>query len=303
MSLSYHKGEIEVQKKAGVRDLAERSAKVISDKIPGGALKFIDKQPMVIVSSMDNRGQIWASILAGKPGFLSAKDTKRIQVDLSLLASSRKDIFWENIAANNEIGMLLIELSSRRRLRVNGSVDVDAGKMTLHTKEAYPNCPKYIQRREIEIVNTVSDESQHYEEFKNLNNNLKSWIEGSDTFFVGSADDKRNLDVNHRGGNPGFIQIIDDNTLQIPDYEGNKMFNTFGNFQLNPNGGLLFIDFEHGKTLQMTGTAEVLWNQDDPQNRTGGTGRFWNFYIDRCLILDCLKGLDWNFIDYSPHNP
>ncbi|MGF1671323.1 MAG: pyridoxamine 5'-phosphate oxidase family protein [Balneolaceae bacterium] len=299
----YHQGELQVQEKAGVRDLAERSGKVISNKIPAGALNFIDKQPMVIVSSLDNKEHIWVSILAGKPGFMKAENTTCINFNLSMLSSSRQDIFWRNIERNSEISMLFIELSSRRRLRVNGTATIDAALMTINVKEAYPNCPKYIQRREIEIKNSIAEVAGQYKEFNVLNNELKSWIERADTFFVGSADDNRNLDVNHRGGNPGFIRIIGDNSLQIPDYEGNRMFNTFGNFVLNPGAGLLFVDFDRGTTLQMFGTAEILWDQDDPENRTGGSGRFWNFYINRCLILDSLKGLNWNFIDYSPHNP
>lgn len=303
MSSVYHKGELKVQEKAGVRDLAEKSKKVISDEIPGGALKFIDKQPMAIVSSLDDDGNVWASLLAGRPGFMKAVNSKQIDIDVSLLASSHDDIFWNNIELNKKIGTLFIELTSRRRMRVNGSVELGKNKMIIHVDEAYPNCPKYIQRREIEITKTVFEDSGSYTGYEQLNEELKSWIENADTFFVGSSDDKQNLDVNHRGGNPGFIQIIDNYTLEIPDYEGNKMFNTFGNFEMNPNTGLLFVDFEKGKTLQMIGTSEILWNQKDPDNRTGGTGRFWNFYIDRCFTLDSLKGLEWNFLDYSPHNP
>jgi len=303
MSTPYHKGEIEVQKKAGVRDLAERSKKVISHEIPSGALTFIDKQPMVIASSLDENGNIWASILAGKPEFMHATSSRLIEFDLSLLVSSPADFFWKNIKTTNRIGTLFIELSSRRRLRVNGSVTSNDNRMSIHVEQAYPNCPKYIQRREIEVANTVSGQAGSYEKFDSLDDELKTWVEEADTFFVGSADEQQNLDVNHRGGNPGFINIIDENTLQFPDYEGNKMFNTFGNFMLNPKTGLLFVDFENGKTLQMMGTSEILWDQKDPENRTGGTGRFWNFYIEHAFTHDTLKNLEWNFLDYSPHNP
>lgn len=302
MSTPYHDGEIQVQKKAGVRDLAERSKKVISSEIPSGALKFIDKQPIVFTSSLDKKGNVWASLLAGKLGFMHASDTQHIEFDLSLLASSPADVFWENIKKNNRVGTLFIELSSRRRLRVNGSVTINSERMTIKVEQAYPNCPKYIQRREIEVTNTVSGQAGSYEKFDSLNDELKTWVKKADTFFVGSADDQQNLDVNHRGGNPGFINIIDQNTLQVPDYEGNKMFNTFGNFELNPNTGLLFIDFKNGKTLQMIGSSEILWNQEDPENRTGGTGRFWNFHIENAFTHETLKNLEWNFLDYSPHN-
>ena len=62
------------------------------------------------------------------------------------------------------------------------------------------------------------------------------------------------------------------------------MFNTFGNIFQNPNTGLLFIDFERGHTLQLTGKTELLFDQktESDLKKTGGTGRFWLFKTDRC---------------------
>jgi hypothetical protein len=96
---------------------------------------------------------------------------------------------------------------------------------------------------------------------------------------------------------------MDDRTLRIPDYTGNCMFNTLGNFVSNPRAGLVFVDFELGTTLQLTGHAEILWDEEDPEKETGGTKRFWKFHIDRWLELENGHQLEWSFQDYSPYNP
>lgn len=299
----FHQGELEAQKKVGVDKIAEGNGRMINDRIPNGALKFIDKQPMFIVSSLDNEKNIWTSILAGKPGFLTALDEQNVKIDLSAIVSSRLDPFWENINNNPNVGMLFIELATRRRLRINGSVSISDKHIIVSVKQAYPNCPKYIQRREIELTNNNTGLDILKNRGTTLTDDLRKWIKSADTFFVGSANEKDELDASHRGGSPGFIKILDNNTLQIPDYQGNSMFNTLGNFIANPKAGLLFVDFQSGKTLQLIGNVEIVWDEDGAQELTGQTRRLWKFYITEWLEVNSLNGINWNFIDYSPFNP
>ncbi len=298
----YHEGECEVQKRIGVEQIAARTGRVITDRIPNGALKFIDKQPMVIVSSQDDEKNIWTSMLAGKPGFLTAVDEQNVKIDLPAIVSSKLDPFWENIRKCPKVGMLFIELATRRRLRVNGIVSISGENIHVSVEQAYPNCPKYIQRREIEVVGTNGNFSGSKITGTSLAKDLKSWIENSDTFFVGSSDGKDNLDASHRGGSPGFVQIVDDNTLKIPDYPGNSMFNTLGNFMSNPKAGLMFVDFKEGKTLQLAGEADIVWHEENSEEATGGTMRFWKFVISEWVLNDSLKGVNWKFVEYSPFN-
>ena len=170
--------------------------------------------------------------------------------------------------------------------------------------EAYPNCPKYIQRRDItgQALNGTSS-SAGPREGRLLEPTQQTLITSSDTFFVASGHPDRGVDVSHRGGNPGFIRILNNEKLRIPDYTGNSMYNTLGNFIVNPRAGLLFLDFERSQTLQLIGRPEVLWELDDPQHETGGTRRYWDFHIERWLQLDIPHTLKWNLLDYSPHNP
>jgi hypothetical protein len=81
------------------------------------------------------------------------------------------------------------------------------------------------------------------------------------------------------------------------------MFNTLGNFLVNPRAGLVFVDFESGTTLQLIGMAEILWNTEDPVDETGGTKRFWEMHVNHWLEIGKGHKLEWSFLDYSPYNP
>jgi hypothetical protein len=97
--------------------------------------------------------------------------------------------------------------------------------------------------------------------------------------------------------------VLDDHRLRIPDYIGNSMFNTLGNFMSYPRAGLVFIDFENSRVLQLTGRPEILWELDDPAGETGGTGRFWQFELEAWRDSILPFRLDWEFLDYSPFIP
>lgn len=99
-----------------------------------------------------------------------------------------------------------------------------------------------------------------------LTERQQDWITAADTFFIGSAHVQAGTDASHRGGNPGFVQVHDSRTLRWPDYAGNNLFNTLGNLNVEARAGLLFLDFEHGHTLQLTGSATVSWERKDTAN-------------------------------------
>ncbi len=91
---------------------------------------------------------------------------------------------------------------------------------------------------------------------------FKEFIEAQCMFFLSTADDEGRLDCNYRGGPPGFVRVVDDRTLLFPDYNGNGSFMSLGNLAVNPNIGMLFIDFEHQRRIRVNGRAEIL---DDPE--------------------------------------
>jgi predicted pyridoxine 5'-phosphate oxidase superfamily flavin-nucleotide-binding protein len=303
---AFHEGELALQQRADESLTAARNAVVIKDAIPGKALPFIRQQPMFVAASQDSEGGIWASFVLGQPGFLEpANDGRSLRILLSETARQRWDPFWRNIEERPRIGILIIDPGTRRRLRVNGrATPVSADQLLVEIDEAYPNCPKYIQRRNIRQLAGGSPLINGYK--RNgaaLDSRLSEMIRGADTFFVASMHAERGLDASHRGGNPGFVRVLDEATLKIPDYPGNGMFNTLGNLAVNPSAGLAFPNFEKRRLLQLTGTAEILWDQPDKSGESGGTGRFWNFKLHSWLETELPNSVGAEFIDYSPFNP
>lgn len=301
----FHSGEREIQQSLGELDKANSNGRIIKDSIVKGAVNFIKKQPMVLVSSTNNEGQVWTSLLIGDPGFTEIPNTRVLVFDQNKIRSFRGDIFYHNIRENPEFGSLFIDLTKRIRYRVNGNVSRYGNKIEVRIHEAYANCPKYIQRRVVSLPEHFKETISTTVHGRQLGASEKDQILGADTLFVGSRSNEGRMDASHRGGNPGFIELLDDYTLKIPDYQGNSIYNTFGNFVQDPNTGILFIDFTKGQTLQLTGKAELLFDQITEQDieKTTGTGRYWLFKTEQWIRTENHHEAIWELIDYSQFNP
>jgi len=90
----------------------------------------------------------------------------------------------------------------------------------------------------------------------------RAFIESRPLFFIATADAEGHPDCSHKGGLPGFVRVVDRQTIAFPSYDGNGMFKSLGNLIVNPHVGLLFIDFESPKRLRVNGEASV--HADDP---------------------------------------
>ena len=301
----YHPGEKEVQHILGETLVAARNGTVIADKIVRGAVNFISKQPMVVAGCKSKVGELWASLLTGNHGFAKVPDPGTIIFEKEDITSYRGDIFYENLHHHDQVGTLFIELESRRRFRANGSVRVTPTQIELKVREAYPNCPKYIQKRRFSHAAQQGEMHSSIVEGTSLTKTEIDWITSADTFFVSSASMEGRLDVSHRGGHPHFVQVLEDGTLKVPDYPGNSLYNTLGNIIHRPQAGLLFIDFENGHTLQLTGRAALLFNQrsEADLSATKGTGRYWLFHPSRWVRTGHHHRANWHFLEYSPFNP
>ena len=122
-------------------------------------------------------------------------------------------------------------------------------------------------------------------------------VSAADTFFIGSTDAAGNADASHRGGNPGFLQVLSPNRLRWPDYRGNSMFMTLGNISVNPRAGLLIPDWDTGATLQLTGSAEIVWE------RSAHAQCSVAFTIEELVELSGVSPLRWSDAELSPANP
>jgi len=309
----YHEGERTVQKLANEVDIADRNQRAFQKTIPIRAIPFIEQQAMVVIGSIDRDGKVWASILTGKPGFLMAHDEHALVLNVSEPRSAEDDPIWINMNIQKQVGLVIIELGSRRRLRVSGrAIRATDKHYAIEVDRAYPNCPKYIQRRQLTFSNEVNHSQKSAQDFREnsvstfgnlLSDSHCNIISNSDTFFVASAHAEQGIDASHRGGHTGFVKVVGENILRIPDFRGNSMYNTLGNMVSYPKAGLVFIDFDNNRVLQLTGLAEILWNFNDLTEETGGTQRYWQFVVTDWRESALSNKLHWEFMDFSPHIP
>jgi uncharacterized protein len=310
--MPFHAGEITVQTRAGVREEAAQLGRVISSTIQPAAVEFLRAQQIAITSSIAADGTIWASLLAGEPGFVRALDESTIQIDLlsqtisadgAIISDSLIHSLSKNLDSNSQIGLLSIDLSNRRRLRLNGHVTVQQPeKLQVQIQQSFFNCPKYIQTRYLETSAIETIQPPEIQTRNALNEADRDWIVQADTFFIASFHPEYGADASHRGGYPGFVRAVNSNTLLFPDYAGNNMFQTLGNLAINPKAGLLFVDFDRGHTLQLTGTAVTLWDAEKLATFAGAQ-RLIEFTFDRVIETRNATALRWKFGEYSPANP
>ena len=90
----------------------------------------------------------------------------------------------------------------------------------------------------------------------------RAFIESRDMFFLATVDATGRPDCSYKGGDPGFVRVVDEHTLAFPNYDGNGMFRSFGNVLQNPRVGLLLIDFERASRMRVNGVATI--SQEDP---------------------------------------
>jgi len=216
-----------------------------------------------------------------------------------------------DLQPGQSIAVLLIELQTRRRLRINGyvsQVTAQAFAQTLKVAvgQAFPVCPRYIQKRELLPLEAepTSNSSTGTDATTGtvLDEATSAWIAGADTLFIASLGPSGDADVSHRGGRPGFVQQ-QGQVLRIPDFNGNSMFNTLGNLELEPRCDLVFPDFEGARQLQLTGHARAHFGVEAGIDQTGGTGRWIEFQVHSWRSTPLTLPQRCRLLEASPYNP
>ena len=290
----FHHGEHAVQEKLGVRDIEDWARKVVRDHLPEQHRAFHTAQPFLVVSARDRQGRPWATLLDGPVGFITSPDPQHLVINSK---PSPDDALTGSLEAGSDIGILGIELATRRRNRVNGRVaSIATDAIAVRVDQAFGNCPQYIREREWRQV----DEKHSAKAIRGDRLTLaqKTWIESADTFFIatGFRDEGESptfgMDASHRGGERGFVRALDETRLQFPDYAGNNHYNTIGNLVVDPRAGFLFIDFEAGSLLQLAGTASIDWDSEE-LNDFPGARRLVTFSIEEIVELPSALRLRW----------
>jgi len=294
----WHAGEKQLQEHVGVAERMEAfGRRVIRSEMPDQHRQFYQQLPFMLFGAVDAQGNPWASILDGPVGFAHSPTPTALQFDRLPAADDPAQL-----APGAAIGLLGIELHTRRRNRLNGRItSVSDSGLQVAVDQAFGNCPQYIQLRQFQTVPLSDPLTRPPQHLESLDAAASNMIAQADTFFVASyvdVDGQRSVDVSHRGGQPGFVEV-DGDCLTIPDFAGNLHFNTLGNLLLNPRAGLLFIDFYSGDLLQLSGRTEIIL--DGPEiNAFQGAERLWKFHVEHVVRRPAALSLRWRFDGMSP---
>jgi hypothetical protein len=279
-----------------------RGGGAIRDFMPDQHREFFALLPYLFVGAVDSAGWPLATLLTGPPGFVQAPDPHTLHI---AALPGAGDPAAPGLTPGQDIGVLGIDFSTRRRNRANGRiVSRDAGCIRVAVKQSFGNCPQYIQLRTVAHppMGTVKAPPKAVETFDHLDAAASAIIGRADTFLVASrsragAGTAYGADISHRGGRPGFVRVEGD-ALTIPDFRGNRYFNTLGNLMAEPRASLLFLDFETGDLLQLQGTAKVEWD-GDASKRIAGAERLWRFNVVRGWRRRAASPIRWSFVEYS----
>jgi predicted pyridoxine 5'-phosphate oxidase superfamily flavin-nucleotide-binding protein len=300
----FHEGERSLHQQL---DIAERQQqlglRMIRDHMPNQHREFFANLASVHIGAVDATGHRWAIMHTGSAGFMTSPDDKTQVIDSSPLPGQPTDL---NLAIGAKTSVVGIEFETQRRNRLNATVGAaQDSTLSLHVDQSYGNCPKYIQVRN--KTGAVPSTPQLPTKSVSLSTADKDQIAAADTLLIASraaqlGDDPRaGVDINHRGGMPGFVTILDDNTLQFPDYKGNSFYNTFGYILSDDRIGLQFVDFETGTLLNIKGTAKLIEDLNDDELPLMGRGLRIN--VEMVVRAQGALHLRYTFSAYSDRNP
>jgi predicted pyridoxine 5'-phosphate oxidase superfamily flavin-nucleotide-binding protein len=252
--VGYHRGERAAQALAGETERADHLGRSFRDTIPAVAADFLAQRQLLVVGAADRAGRMWATVLAGEPGFIS--------VPASVAAMPHPDDPLRDALSRPavQVGTIALEPTTRRRMRVNGTARGSDLGFVLHTEQVFSNCPKYIQKRHpVQDIQAPLPGPARWS--TELTTGQRLVVGTADTFFLATADREGRADASHRGGFPGFVETLSPTTLRWREYPGNGAYMTLGNLELNPRAGLVLPDWETGDLLLLTGEARTDWQE------------------------------------------
>ena len=221
VSSPWHAGELAIQQRAGVVErMAQVGLRNIRDYLPEQHREFFAQLPFIVLGTVDEAGEAWATVRAGRPGFVHSPDPHALQMHFP---DDKTDPATPGLQAGRSLAMLGIELHTRRRNRMNGTiVRAAAGQFTVAVAQSFGNCPQYIQRRAVAFVRDPEETgSVAPVTGTQLDQRAREIIANAATFFVASYADNpagRQVDVSHRGGNPGFVRVDTDGGPDHPRF-------------------------------------------------------------------------------------
>jgi predicted pyridoxine 5'-phosphate oxidase superfamily flavin-nucleotide-binding protein len=287
----WHAGEVAMQRAEGAAERMDSvGRKVVRPYMPDQHRAFFAQLPFAVLGAVDGAGDAWATLRAGAPGFMHAPDPQVLALHLPRVPDDPADAGLDD---GGSVALLGMELHTRRRNRMNGVLRRGpGGPARIEVRHSFGNCPQYIQLRDFQLTNSAPAPAQW---LATLDDAARQLVSEADSLYVASyadlPDGQRQVDVSHRGGRPGFVHVGQDGALTVPEFAGNLFFNTLGNFLVNPRAGLVFVDFDSGDVLQMTGDVQLL--DSLPGRAVQGAQRYWRFVPRKVVWRRNALGLRW----------
>jgi uncharacterized protein len=297
--VGFHAGELAVQRRAGVEAQAARLSRMLQPvELDDGIAGFLADRTFAAITAREAAGQLWVSPLTGAPGFLHVTSPSALEVNAVIPTGDP----LHGLPIGQQVGMVVVEFATRRRVRINGTLTgAGGGRLVIEVEQAYGNCPQYIQPRVLAPQPLTPAQAGDVRRDRALSPQDVELIRSSDTFVLGTTNPERGSDASHRGGPSGFVRV-EGNQLWWPDYPGNNMFNSFGNLIIDPEAALLFADFASGRTLQLSGTTEIEWGEPGRAGDDGRTGRVARFSLQHLVAGHLLAIRQTGHRPY-PRNP
>jgi len=284
-----------VHDRLGERALADRIT--IGAEVRDVAAEFLAQQTIVYVSALV-KAKVWVSALTGDPGFARAVNPREVAITARPTAG---DPLAGALAAGRRVGVLAIEPATRRRMRFNGRARQTSSGLAIQLDQVYANCPRFIQKRSPGLA--AETDASAPVTTSMLTERHVHWLGSADTFLIGTADLDGNADASHRGGSPGFVDVLGPGHFRFPDYAGNHMYMTLGNLEVQPAAGFLFVDWDTGSTLQITGAATVDYDPARAESEFPGAARVVDVVVASVVETAGRLPRAWTAPGYSRFNP
>lgn len=244
--------------------------------------------PLIAIGTLDKEGRPWTTLWGnGDKGFAQPMGQGIIGIRTPVVGrydpvveelvgmEAKGEIFQEE-GKGRMVGGLTIDLETRKRVKMYGRMaagvlgnreDEVTGKqevvaevqLVLKIEQSMGNCPKYINKKA--IVSATST-PELISDSPKLPQRAVELLEKADMFFISSSQGDLDMDTNHRGGPPGLVRLLSNEesgaVIVYPEYSGNRLYQTLGNFKVNPKGGMCVPDYETGDMLYLTGNTEIL---------------------------------------------
>jgi ferredoxin-NADP reductase/predicted pyridoxine 5'-phosphate oxidase superfamily flavin-nucleotide-binding protein len=321
----FHEGEVMAQRLQGIHQhVMSYGPKFIRPAMPDQHREFFASQPFLAAAIRDESsspGRMWSTLLIPNDEYgvggddlhpvdsigtdgddrrdargwvATSPDPVTLRLTARVAPGDALEEQWGMNALGQDVGLVGIELGTKRRNRVNGRITAvvpavpPAGHhegssrhtMTFTVDQSFGNCPQYISPRQWYWRRPARRlPSKDPIRGTALSRAQADRIRRADTIFIatgyrgqrGNDDDgaagrfddgspARSFgnDASHRGGPPGFLKVPNSTTVLLPDYSGNNFYNSIGNLLLDPRMGISVPGFEAGSLLQLSGTAQVL---------------------------------------------